>query len=104
MFSDNFIEYESNGYRYKNLALSNIYKKFEENLKNLINVKKCMKNETIKILFVSSKDTWREHQMYLKSENNTSMVASETNKLIKLLYNSLLTNYQGNKSEKSERS
>ena len=52
---------------------------------------------------VSSKDTWREHQMYLKSENNTSMVASETNKLIKLLYNSLLTNYQGNKSEKSER-
>ena len=25
-----------------------------------------MKNETIKILFVSSKDTWREHQMYLK--------------------------------------
>ena len=62
-----------------------------------------MKNETIKILFISSKDTWKEHLMYLKSENNTSMVASETNKLIKLLYNSLLTNYQGNKSEKSER-
>ena len=63
-----------------------------------------MKNETIKILFLSFKDTWKEHQMYLKSENNISMVASETNKLIKLLYNSLLTNYQGNKSEKSERS
>lgn len=28
------------------------------------------------------------------------MIASETNKLIKLLYNSLLTNYQENVSEK----
>ena len=40
-----------------------------------------------------------ECKMYLKSENNTSMVCSETTKMKKCLYNLMFVNYNENMSE-----
>ena len=71
-WSDNYIEYESNGDRNKTLSIKEYFDEIKPNLKDKNDLKKSDRWKTqltMAINFVSSKDTEEEREIYSKSYN-----------------------------------
>ena len=96
-FDGNFIEYQSKGNRYKSVSMARYLKIIREHLRKLID----SNNKTgewkiqlnMKINFISSRKFIESRDMYSKSNNIEIMMGSNTNEIIKNLFNSLLRRY-----------
>ena len=115
-FNGNFIEYESNGDKDKNLSAKKYVNMIRPYLSNIINDYKAFKNLkvrssnevfdyetqlgewkiqlTMAINFISFKDSDDTRNVHAKSNNIEIMVGSETNEIIKELFKSLLQRHQ----------
>ena len=86
-WSNNYIEYESNGDRNKTLSVEEYLNKISPYLKDIINNLK--KSDTWKIQlsiannFISSIDNDEEHVMHSKSDNIEIMINNEADEVIK---------------------
>ena len=93
-FSDNFIEYQSNGNRDRSISIARYLNNIREHVKKLIEDKKKSGEWKIqlimKINFISSRNF-----IYSKSDNFEIMIGSNTNEIIRNLFNSILRRYQG---------
>ena len=100
MWSNNYIEYESNGDRNKTLSVEEYFNKISPYLKEYINNLK--KSDTWKIertigsSFISSKDNDKKHVMHSKSDNIKIMITNEAGELINKLFDSLKNRCQNN--------
>ena len=97
-WNNNYIKYESNGNKNRNLSLKVYLKKIESYLKNIIiNIRN---SDTWKIYltiatnFISSKDTKEESVMHSSSDNITFTTNSDENYVIENLFYSLRSKYQ----------
>ena len=97
-WNNNYIKYESNGNKNRNLSLKVYLKKVESYLKNIIiNIRN---SDTWKIYltiatnFISSKDTKEEGVMHSSSDNIKFTTNSDENDVIENLFNSLRSKYQ----------
>ena len=114
-FDGNYIQYESKGDKGKNLSIKRYLKMNKPYLSDLINshetrglVKYHSGNKswlektsnkwkiqlTMAINFISSKDSDETRTMHTKSNNVEIMIGSETNEIIKKLFESFLQKYQ----------
>ena len=114
-FDGNYIQYESKGYKGKNLSIKRYLKMIKQYLSDLINnhktsglVKYHSGDEsweeetsskwkiqlTMAINFISFKDSDETQTMHTKSNNVEIMIGSETNGIIKELLESFLQKYQ----------
>ena len=114
-FSGNYIQYESRGDKGKNLSIKRYLKMIRPYLSDLINKDRThglaryhagnkswigkTSSEwkiqiTMAINFISSKDSDETRTMHTKSNNAEIMVSSETNEIIKDLFESFLQKYQ----------
>ena len=79
-FSSNYIEYESDGDKDKILSVKDYLDKIEPNLNDLIDNHKThcewKIQLTMKINFISSKDSYKTHTMHTKSDNVEIMMGS----------------------------
>lgn len=74
---------------------------FREMIGNLIAFNDRSKIQmTLKLLFISIKDTGEERDMCLKSENIIATTSGSVDYLIQSIFNSLLLDYQNNLFEK----
>ena len=97
-WNNNYIKYESNGNKNRNLSLKVYLKKIESYLKNIIiNIRNsdtwkiCL---TIATNFISSKDTKEESVMHSSSDNIKFTTNSDENYVIENLFYSLRSKYQ----------
>ena len=99
-WSNNYIEYESNGDRNKTLSVEEYLNKIRPYLKEIINNLK--KSDTWKIQltiannFISSIDNDEKCVMHSKSDNIEIMINDEADEVIKELFDSLKNRYQNN--------
>ena len=99
-WSNNYIEYESNGDRNKTLSVEEYLNKIRPYLKDIINNLK--KSDTWKIQlaiannFISSIDNDEERVIHSKSDNIKITINSEADEVIKELFDSLKNRYQNN--------
>ena len=97
-WNNNYIKYESNGDKNRNLSLDVYLKKIESYLKNIII--DIRNSDTWKIYlsiatnFISSKDTKEEGVMHSSSDNIKFTTNSDENDVIENLFNSLRSKYQ----------
>ena len=94
--------------KYKNLSLDQYLHAIRLYVKELINTFigyiDAWKTQVASILlFISSKDTDGERDMYLKSEKDTVITSSNTNDLLKTIFGSLLTEHRKKIFKKYER-
>ena len=98
-FSDNFVEYQSNGNRDRSISIARYLNNIREHLKRLIEDKKKSGEWKIqlimKINYISSRNFIESRDMYSKSDNFEIMMGSNTNEIIRNLFNSILRRYQG---------
>ena len=99
-WSNNYIEFESNGDRNKTLSVEEYLNKIRPHLKDIkSNIKK---SDTWKIQltivnnFISSIDVDEEHATHSKSDNIEIMINDEAEEVIKELFHSLKNRYQNN--------
>ena len=99
-WSNNHIEYKSNGDRNETLLVEEYLNKIRPYLKDIINnLKKC---DTWKIQltiannFTSSRDNDEECVMHSKSDKVEIMINDEADEFIKELFDSLKNSYQNN--------
>ena len=99
-WSNNYIEYESNGDRNKALSVEEYLNKVSPYSKAIIdNLKKSdtRKNQLeIANNFISSIDNDEERMMHSKSDNIEIMINDEVDEVIKELFDSLKNRYQNN--------
>ena len=98
-WSNNYIEYKSNGDKNKTLSVEEYLNKIRPYLKDINNLKKsetCKIQLTIAINFISSKDNDEERVMHSKSDNIEIMINDEADEVIKELFDSLKNRYQNN--------
>ena len=88
-FSDNYIEYESNGDQEKSSSI----KKYLDKIRPCLSDINDHKNQgewkiqlTIAINFVSSKDTDEKHTMHSKGDNIEIIIGNETDEIIEELF------------------
>ena len=97
-WNNNYIKYESNGDKNRNLSLHVYLKKIESYLKNIIidirNSDTWKIYLTIATNFISSKDTKEEGVMHSSSDNIKFTTNSDENDVIENLFNSLRSKYQ----------
>ena len=99
-WSNNYIEYESNGERNKELSVEEYLNKNSPYLKYIINNLK--KSHTWKIQltiannFISSVDNDEERVMHSKSDNIEIMINDEANEITADLFNLIKNRYQNN--------
>ena len=97
-WSNNYIEYESNGDRYKILSVEEYLNKIRLYLKNIINDLKKSDTQkiqlTIAVKFISSKDNDEEPGMHSKRDNIEIMTNDKSDEVIEKLFESLLNRYQ----------
>ena len=97
-WSNNYIEYKSNGDRNKTLSVEEYLNKIRPYLKDIINNLK--KSDTWKIQltiannFISSIDNNEERAMHSKSNNMEIMIINKAAEVIKELFDSLKNRYQ----------
>ena len=104
-FNNNYIQYESKGDKDKILTISGYLNIIRPYLVDMINDHKNQSEWKIQlsaeINFISSKpDSDETRIMHTKSDNIEIMIASDTNEVIKELFNSVLQRYQENLEEK----
>ena len=99
-WSNNYIEYESNGDRNKTLSVEEYLNKIRPYLKDIINNLK--KSDTWKIQltiannFISSIDNDEEHVMHSKSDNIEIMMNDKADEIIEELFDSRKNRYRNN--------
>ena len=99
-WSNNYIEYESNGDKNNPISVEKDLNRFRPYLKDIINNLK--KSETWKIQliiannFVFSIDNDEEHVMHSNTDNIGIMIIDEADKFIKEPFDSLKSRYQNN--------
>ena len=99
-WSNNYIEYESNGDMNKRLLVEEYLNKIRPYLKDFIN--SHIKSDTWKIQstiannFISSLHNDEEHIMHSKSDNIEIMINDEANEIIEELFDSLKNRNQNN--------
>ena len=102
-FNGNYIEYESKGVKDKNLLPGKYLDIIRPYLGNMMNDYKTIGEWkiqlTMKINFISRKDSEETRTMYTKSRNIEIMERDETNEIIEELFESLLQNSQKNLEE-----
>ena len=99
-WSNNYIKYESNGDRNKNLSLEEYCNKVKPYLKDIIidlQTSDTWKIQaTIAINFVSSKDAEEDHVIHSKSKNINFTSYNDSNEVVDELFKSLRSRYQHN--------
>ena len=97
--NNNYIEYESNGDKNRNLSLDDYVNKIEPYWRNIIidlqNSDTWKIQLTIAINFISSKDAEEERVMHLRSENIKLTSYNAVNEVVNKLFDSLCSRYQG---------
>ena len=97
-WNNNYIEYESNGDKNKNLPLDEYLNKIETYLRNIItnlqNSDRWKIQLTIAINLIFSKDTEKERVMHLNSDNIKFTSYSEVNEVVNEIFRSLRSKYQ----------
>ena len=98
--NNNYIQYESKGDKDKILTISGYLNMIRLYLVGMINDHKNQDEWKIQlsaeIKFISSKPNSNESRiMHTKSDNIEIMIGSDTNEVIKELFNSLLQRFQG---------
>ena len=108
LWNKNYIEYESNGDKNRNLLLDEYLNKIKLYLKNIIinlqNSDTWNMQLTIEINFISSKDAEEEHAIHSKSNNIKFTSYNDANEVVDKLFESLLSRYQGNLETSMRRS
>ena len=103
-FSNNYIEYESNGDKDKNLSIKDYLDEIKPCLSDIINDHKTQGewkiHLTIAINLFSSKDSEEIRTMHSKSDNIEILIGTETNESIEELFKSHLERYQKGLEEK----
>ena len=99
-FSDNFVEYQSNGNRDRSISIARYLNNIKEHLKKLIEDKKKSGEWKIQLImkinyYISSRNFIESRDMYSKSDNFEIMMGSNTNEIIRNLFNSILRRYHG---------
>ena len=106
-FSSNYIEYERNGNKYKNLLIDDYLDKVKPYLNDLIDNHGTQGEWKIQLTmvinFISSKDFEETGTMHTKTDNIEIMIGNETNEIIEELFNSLLQRYEKRLEEKIRR-
>ena len=96
-FDGNFNEYQSKCDRDKSVSIARYLKIIRAHLRKLMDSKKKNGDWKIqlnmKINFISSRNLIERRDMYSKSNNIEIMMGSNTNEIIKNLFNSLLRRY-----------
>ena len=99
-WSNNYIEYKSNGDKNRIISVKEYLDKIRPYLKDIINdLKKPDTQKTqlkITINFVSSKDNDEECVMHSKRNNIEIMISHDVDEVIKKLFDSLKNRYQNN--------
>ena len=97
-FNDNYMEYESRGDKDRNFLLEDYLNIIRPFLKDMINNHKTYGEWKIQLImrinFISSLDTDEFRIMHTKSNNIEIMNGTETNDIIKELFESFLRRYQ----------
>ena len=98
-YSSNYIGYESNDDREKNLSVVEYLKKIKPHLKNIFDLEKfdtwkSIMNLKIIMNFTSSKDTDEEWLTHSKSDNIEVMTYDNLDKIIEKLFDLLLSRYK----------
>ena len=98
-YSNNYIGYESNDDREKNLSVVEYLKKIKPQLKNIFDLEKSdtwksIMNLTIIMNFTSSKDTDEEWLTHSKEDNIEVMIYDNLDKTIEKLFDLLLSRYK----------
>ena len=98
--NDNYIEYESNGDRNRNLSLDEYFSKIEPYLRyitiDLQNSDTWKIQVTIAINFISSRNAEEECVMHSNSKNIKFTSYNDANKVVDELFESLRSRYQDN--------
>ena len=99
-WNNNYIEYESNSDKNRNLSLDEYLNKIKPFLRNIIidlqNSDTWKIQLIIVINFISSKDAQEERVMYSRSDNIKFTSYNDANEVVDELFDSLLSRYQGN--------
>ena len=99
-WNNNYVEYESNGNKNKNLLVTKYLDKTKPYLGDIIvdlqesGTKKTQL--TIAINFISCKDVNQERVMHLKSNNEEFMIHDNANDIVDKVFQPLLSRYQNN--------
>ena len=97
-FNDNYMEYESRGDKDKKLLLEDYLNIIRPYLRDLIDNHKTHSERKIQLImrisFISSLDAYIFREMHTKSDNIEIMNGTETNDIIKELFESFLRRYQ----------
>ena len=97
------VEYQSNGDRDKSISIARYLNNIREYLRKLIGSTKKNGEWKIqlimKINFISSRNFIESRDMYSKSDNFEIMMGTNTNEIIRDLFNSILRRYQGGLQE-----
>ena len=107
-WNNNYIEYECNGDKNKNLSAEEYLGKIKPYLRDIIiNLQGCDTwkiHLAIAINFISSKDAEEEHVMHSNSDNIKITSYSDANKVVDELFDSLISRFLGNLETLMERS
>ena len=99
-WSNNYIEYKSNGDRNKTLSVEEYLNKISPYLKDIINNLKISDAWKIQLKiandFISSVDNDEDRVMHLKSGNIEIMINDEADEVIKEIFDALKNRYQIN--------
>ena len=99
-WNNNYIEYERNGIRNRNISLNEYLNKINSYLRNIIIDLQSSDTSkiqlTIAINFISSKDTEEEHVMHSLNDNAKLTSYNDANEVVNELFESLRSRYQGN--------
>ena len=102
-FDGNYIQYETKGDKGKNLPIKKYLKMIKPYLSNKSWVERTSSDWkiqlTMAINFISSKDSDETRTMHTKSNNVEIRIGSETNEIIKELFESSLQKYQAGLEE-----
>ena len=98
-FKDNYKYYESRGYKEKRLSVKQYLNKIISHLYDLINDHRIARRVwkiqiSMRVNFISSKDTGETCTIYVWSDNVSIMRGSDTDGIIREIFRSFLCNYQ----------
>ena len=95
-FNDNYVEYESNGDKFKKLSIEEYLNMIRSYLSNIIDDHKdeWKIQLTMEINFISTIDSSETSTIHIKSKNVVILTGYETDEIIEELSDSLLDEYQ----------
>ena len=102
-FDDSYVEYKSDSNKDKSISITRYLNNITEHLRKLINDKRKKGEWKIKLItkinFISSRSFIESRDMYSKSDHFEIMMGTNTNEIIRNIFNSLLRRYQGGLQE-----